>query len=231
MKTVKTCKIDAFEFWNWTNKDLDSIIKLKDELGLRVAGCCTKVYNLVEPSERESYLDGLRESVKIAKRLGTSLLISQVGEDSGQPHELQKQSIIDGLKCATPILEEAGITLVIEPLNSQNHSGYFLRSSNEAFDIIKAVGSEYVKVLFDIYHQQITEGNLIYNIRENIDLIGHFHAAGNPGRNELNKGEINYKNIFSELIRLGYEKYVGFEFFPEGSAEDGIRASLRTLEV
>ena len=226
MKTVKACGMDTIEFWLWTNKDLDSIIKAKNELDMKIVGCCTKEFDLVNPSKRDIYLDGLRESVEVAKRLGVDFLITQVGEDTGESGEAQKQSIIDGLKCCVPILEKSGMTLLIEPLNAQDHPSDFLRSSEAAFDIVRAVGSDYVKVLFDIYHQQITEGNLLYNIKKNIDFIGHFHAAGNPGRNELNKGEIHYKNIFRELEKLHYEKYIGFEFFPEGSVECGIKESL-----
>jgi hydroxypyruvate isomerase len=111
--------------------------------------------------------------------------------------EAQTQSLIEGLRACVPILEKEGVTLLIEPLNTRvNHQGYFLASSEEAFHIINQVGSPYVKILFDIYHQQITEGNVIANIRENIGLIGHFHAAGNPGRHELDNGELNYEQIF-----------------------------------
>ena len=121
------------------------------------------------------------------------MLISQVGEfRQGVSRDDQEEALIAGLKAAAPMLEEAGITLVIEPLNELvNHPGYFLIRSDAAFDIIEEVDSPNVKVVFDIYHQQISEGNLIQNIVENIDKIGHFHAAGNPGRNELQFGEIN----------------------------------------
>ena len=98
-----------------------------------------------------------------------------------------------------------------------------MSSSAEAFEIIEEVGSDRVKVLFDIYHQQITEGDLIRNIRENISRIGHFHAAGCPGRHELDTGELNYPNIFHAIREAGYTGYVGLEYFPEKPVLEGLR--------
>ena len=229
MKTVKECGIDSIEFWGWDSKDIGTICKAKDALGMKIIGCCTKEFNLVDPEKRSAYIDGLSASISVANKLGASCLITQVGDDTGAPRSEQKQSIIDGLRSCVPILKETGITLLVEPLNTLvDHKGYFLSSSEEAFDIIKAVGSDHVKVLFDIYHQQITEGNLINNIKENIKLIGHFHAAGNPGRNELNKGEINYQNIFAEIQKLEYDGYAGLEFFPTADAKEAIKASCHS---
>ena len=95
------------------------------------------------------------------------------------------------MRKAAEIVEKENMNLVIEPLNLLvNHPGYHLSTSEDSFDVIDKIGSDNVKILFDIYHQQITEGNLIQNITENINKIGHFHAAGNPGRNEITKGEI-----------------------------------------
>ena len=122
------------------------------------------------------------------------------------------------------MLEENGITLVLEPLNTAvDHAGYYLSSSKEAFLLAKEAGSENVKILFDIYHQQITEGDVIRSIRENISLIGHFHAAGNPGRHEIDTGELNYPNIFRVIQETGYTGYMGLEYFPVKPALEGLQ--------
>jgi hydroxypyruvate isomerase len=119
------------------------------------------------------------------------------------------------LKHVAPLFEDAGVTLVVEPLNIlSNHMGYYLSSSYEAFEICNVVGSPRVKVLYDIYHQQISEGNLIPTIRKYFDLIGHLHVADVPGRHEPGTGEINYKNVFKAISDLGYDKYVGLEYSP-----------------
>ena len=165
-EAVKLANIPAIEFWGWWDKDLDALQKAQKANELKISACCTKFISLVDPSLRRKYLQGLSASIVAAKRLGTSILISQVGDfRKGIPRNEQRQSLIDGLKEAAPILKSAGITLVIEPLNELiDHAGYFLIRSIDAFDIIEEVGSPYVKVVFDIYHQQISEGNLISNI-------------------------------------------------------------------
>lgn len=118
--------------------------------------------------------------------------------------------------------------MVIEPLNLLvDHPGYHLSTSEDSFDVIERVGNPYVKILFDIYHQQITEGNLIQNITENIRQIGHFHAAGNPGRNEITKGEINYRYVFQSIKELGYTGYIGLEYMVPGDPDDGLQEARK----
>ena len=214
LKEVSAAGFDAFEFWSWWDKDLDQIASLADELSLTPTICCTHFISLVDPFLREKYIEGLEASIAAAKKLGVHKLISQTGNDLGTTKYSQMESIIEGLIACLPYLEAAGIELLLEPLNTKvDHPGYFLTSSSDAFEIIKAVNSPHVKVLFDIYHQQITEGDVTRSITENIDLIGHFHAAGNPGRHELYIGELNYSEIFKAIDRANYSGYVGLEYF------------------
>ncbi|WP_307553079.1 hydroxypyruvate isomerase family protein [Paenibacillus sp. V4I5] len=225
VKEVKQIGYNTIEFWSWWNKDLDEVARVVKTTGVSVAAFCTKFVSLVDESMRETYLVGLAESIEAAKRLNCTQLISQVGQElEGVSREAQRQSLVDGLKACVPLLEREGITLLVEPLNTLvNHQGYFLASSEEAFDIVKQVGSQHVKVLFDIYHQQITEGHLITNIRENIALIGHFHAAGNPGRHELSNGELNYEQIFKAIDETGFTGYIGLEYFPLEEPSVGLK--------
>jgi hydroxypyruvate isomerase len=121
---------------------------------------------------------------------------------------------------------------VLEPLNTlKDHRGYFLASSYEAFEIIEEVGSPAVKVLYDIYHQQITEGNLIPTITENIGLIGHFHVADVPGRHQPGTGEINYKNVFAAIDGSGYNRYVGLEYGPTVATADTIKTTAAFAKI
>ena len=99
-------------------------------------------------------------------------------------------------------------------MNLVDHAGYYLVRSDEAFAVIDEVASSHVKVVFDIYHQQISEGHLIHNITANIDKIAHFHAAGNPGRNELTIGEIHYPSVFQAILETGYDGFVALEYWP-----------------
>ena len=119
------------------------------------------------------------------------------------------------------------MTLVIEPLNTAvDHPGCYLSTSAEAAKIITETDSPSVKMLFDIYHQQITEGDLIRNILRYLPRIGHFHAAGNPGRGTILKGEIHYPAIFEAIDGTSYQGYAGLEYFP--APEDAI-SSLREI--
>jgi len=226
IREVSELGIPAFEFWGWKKKDIDSIKKVKDEKGMKVAGMSAgEGGTLVDPGNREHFLQNLEESCRCAHELDCPALIVVPGEELDKPtRQEQKKSIIDGLKAAAGIAEREKIRLVLEPLNILvDHPGQFLSTSAEAFEIVKEVGSASVKVLFDIYHQQVTEGNLAANIRDNIDLIGHFHVADVPGRHEPGTGEINYVNLFREIERTGYEGYVGLEYLPLTEVAESLR--------
>lgn len=222
---VQELGFPAFEFWGWWNEDLEAIEQALNSTSLQLASMCTKFISLVDPKQRESYITGLQESIAVAKRLNCKYLISQTGDFiPGVPREEQEQSLIEGLRVSVPYLEQAGITLVVEPLNTRvDHPGYFLEHSEEAFRVIKQVNSPNVKVLFDIYHQQITEGNLIPNMMNNLDDIGYFHIADHPGRHEIGTGEIHYDNVLQAIKQTGYDGYVGLEYFPKIDAVQSLQ--------
>lgn len=231
LNTLKQLGFEAFEFWMWWEKDLPAIEAAKTELGLKVAACCTKFVSLVDPGKRSEYLDGLGESIQAAQQLGCPTLISQVGDFlPGVSREQQHESLVAGLKESAKLLEGTGVTLAIEPLNEiVDHPGYYLIRSDEAFEIVDKVGSEHVKLTFDIYHQQISEGNVISNLVQNIDKITHFHAAGNPGRHELDDGELSYPSIFQAIGNTDFDGYVGLEYWPKRKAEEGLSQALKWL--
>lgn len=225
---VADAGISAFEFWCWWEKDLERISRAREKHSMTIAACCTRFVSLVDPTLRGKYLQGLQESIIAAQQIGCRTLISQVGDfRPGVPREDQHQSLIDGLIEAAPLLQSTGITLVIEPLNELvDHAGYYLVRSDEAFDIIDAVGSKNVKVVFDIYHQQISEGHVIDRLTKRIDDIAHFHAAGNPGRHELTCGELNYSEIFAAIAATNYQGYVGLEYWPQDDPDAGLRHAV-----
>lgn len=221
---VKSSGFDAFEFWNWRNKDINLMASEMKRLELSLATFCTDGGNLVDQESHKEYLQGIKEAISVAKRLGCGTLITQTGNElSGIPRERQIENVLTGLRLAAPIAEVAGVTLLLEPLNTTvDHPGYLLTRSSEAFELIEQVGSNYVKVLFDIYHQQISEGNLISSMLSNLQSIGHLHAAGCPGRNELQFGEIHYANVIQALLNAGYSNYFGLEFMPSAEPALGL---------
>lgn len=226
---VAAVGLKAFEFWGWGNKDIDAIKAAKNKYGLQVATFGSDVGGaLVDPANRAKLPDGMKKSVEVAKKLDCKCLLVTTGNEmAGVERAKQHQSIVDGLKVAAKIVEDAGIMLALEPLNILvNHKGYYLATSQEGFQIIDEVGSPNVKLLFDIYHQQITEGNLIANITGNIGKISHFHVADVPGRHEPGTGEINYRNVFKAISEAGYGDFVGLEYWPVGSDNDSLKALL-----
>ena len=222
----------AFEFWGWRTKDLKGILERKKKNGLEVAifGVDHKG-KLVDYSTRNKFIKGLRESLETAQKLECSTLLVTVGNEIiGVPRKKQHESIVKCLTEAAEFAEKADVTLALEPLNVLvDHKGYYLYSSREGFEIVNEVNSPYVKLLYDIYHQQIMEGNLIDTITKNIDLIAHFHVADVPGRHEPGTGEINYVNVFRSIGKTGYNGYVGLEFKPLTSSKEALRRVMSMI--
>lgn len=215
IKKVRELGYDCAETYKWQGLDLDKVRGTCEENGVELLSMCTTEFRMTSPENRKLWLEGLKESCAAAKKVGASRLITQVGQDTGAPREEQHASIVAALKEAKPILEDSGIIIMIEPLNTYvNHPGYYLWSSVEGFDIIREVDHPLVKVVYDIYHQQVMEGNIIPNVTKNLDCIAHLHSAGHPGRNELQFGENDYKVIFKAVDEAGYKGACGLEYRP-----------------
>lgn len=207
----------AFEFWGWRTKDLTGILQRKRKYGLDVSIFgVDPTGHLVDPTVKNEFIKGVKTSVETAHKLECPTLLVTVGNElEGVPRKKQHESIVEGLREASKIAEKAGVTLALEPLNVLvDHKGYYLYSSAEGFEILREVNSSNVKLLYDIYHQQITEGNLIDTVTKNIGSIAHFHVGDVPGRHEPGTGEINYANVFKKIDEAGYRGYVGLEFRP-----------------
>lgn len=221
--------VDAVEFWDWREKDLDAITAAAEEAGVDVVGCVAGG-ELTDPDAADEAVATIRESIETAADYGIPTLIATTGpEQDGVDRQTQHENVVDVLSRVAPDAEDAGVTLVLEPLNTAvDHPGYFLTSSADGFEIVDAVDSPNVALLYDVYHQQVTEGNVIQTITENVDRIGHIHVADVPGRHEPGTGELNYANVFAEIDEAGYDGYVGCEFSPTGDPDDMI-AAVREL--
>lgn len=178
---------------------------------------------------RKTFLNEIKESVEVAKRVNAKSMTVVPGHvDLRQNIDYQTNHVIETLKQASAILEPHNLTMVLEPLNFKNHPGLFLSRSPQAYQICKAVNSPSCKILFDIYHQQIQEGNLIPNIDNCWDEIAYFQIGDNPGRHEPTTGEINYKNIFKHIHSKDYKGILGME---HGNSVDGIEGELAVIKA
>jgi hydroxypyruvate isomerase len=217
--------------FNWLARremsEIESLRKRMDELsvGMGIFVANLNARNLVSPESREVFLADLDHTLEVHHVIGNNFATTLTGNAiAGVSRAEQKQAVIDNLKAAADKLEGTELTLVVEPLNPVNHAGYFLVTSAEANEIMKAVGSPHVKILFDIYHQQISEGNLINNIRAYWDEIAYFQVGDVPGRREPTSGEINYRNVFKAIHDKGYTGFLGMEHGLVGEGPDGIHA-------
>lgn len=165
-----------------------------------------------DESKRSEFLKDIENSIEVAKRVNAKWMTVVPGHvDLKLPMGYQTANVLETLKQATALLEPHDITMVLEPLNFRNHPGLFLTESPQAYELCKAVDSPSCKILFDVYHQQIQEGNLIPNIESCWDEIAYFQIGDNPGRKEPTTGEINYKNIFKYIYQKGYKGILGME--------------------
>lgn len=210
----------------------EALAKNNMEMGVFVAH---KIYwkepNLAGGDEnlRAEFLDDIKKSVEVAKRTNAKYMTVVPGHlDLRKEMGYQTQNVVDALKLACEILEPHGLTMVLEPLNFRDHPGLFLTKSAQGFDICRSVGSDSCKILYDIYHQQITEGNLIPNIDQSWDEIAYFQIGDNPGRKEPTTGEINYKNVFRHINSKGFEGILGME---HGNFYDGKEGEEKLIKA
>ena len=178
-------------------------------------------------NKRSEFLNDISNSIEVAKRVNAKWMTVVPGHlDLRKDMNYQTQNVIETLKQASGLLEKHDLTMVLEPLNFRDHPGLFLTESPQAFQICKAVNSKSCKILFDIYHQQIQEGNLIPNIEACWNEIAYFQIGDNPGRNEPTTGEINYKNIFKYIYEKGFNGVLGME---HGNSVKGVEGELKLI--
>lgn len=218
----------------------DQIAREMDRLGMAMGVFVAHTINWTEPTlttgdpeHREQFLAEIRSSVDVARRVNATWMTVVPGHVHARLHiDFQTANVIEALKQAAGILEPHGLVMVLEPLNTlRNHPGMFLTSIPQGHMICTAVGSPACKILDDLYHQQVTEGNLIPNIDAAWDQIGYFQVGDNPGRNEPTTGEINYRNVFRHIHSKGFTGIVGMEHGNSRRGAEGERAVIEAYRA
>lgn len=232
IQMAKDCGVDAVEFWDPSVYDTKKAGDIAANAGVPVAACCLNqawTYRMNFPWK--TVKENVEKSIAYGKDLGCTTFIGLSGELACKT-DSQKALLVENLKRVAELCEKAGVTIVLEALNSlYDHKGYYLDSSYIGFEIVKAVESPGIKLLYDCYHMQLMEGNLVNQIRENIDYIGHFHSAGVPGRHELHQGEINYPFVIAAAEEAGYDRYFGFEYWPTYDNQQSLRDILAYVKA
>ena len=224
----------AVEFWPYQNRNIPAIAKRLNKHNMTCSQFTVWPFGkeLNNPQAgAERFLQAVEESCAVAAQLpGCELFTAVVGNNiDGLSKKEMHAAAVDKIKQAVPILERHKKTIIIEPMNPYNHPGHCLYGSKDSIAICRAIGSEWVKLNWDLFHMQRYEGNLIDNLRKGKDFIGYFQLADSPDRNEPGTGEVNYTEVFKAIKEIGYQRPVGLECFPEDA--DVVRAAQRIHAV
>jgi hydroxypyruvate isomerase len=221
----------AVEFWPWRNKDIPAAAALCKELGIAVAQFTAWGFKpgLNDPKNHEDFVKEVAASCTIAKQLDCKLMTVVGGDDQpGMTQPEMHANIIAGLKKAAPIATDQGVTLILEPMNIRvDHKGHCLYGSAPTIRICEEVNSPHVKINWDLYHMQITEGDLCGHLREGMQSkqIGYLQLADHPGRNEPGTGEVHYNRVLKAAYDLGYREFVGLELRPRTTEHEAAVAA------
>nr|WP_272213203.1 TIM barrel protein [Marinicella sp. W31]MDC2879153.1 TIM barrel protein [Marinicella sp. W31] len=220
---------DAFEFWLWSNKDIDAICRVAEEHDIAVAGCVAEpLIPLTDPANHARWLAGLEQSMAVAERFGAPVLIAQAGNAiEGAGRRAQGEALILALRQAADILSGSGVRLGLEPLNTRvDHPGHFLDSTSEAFAVVEKVGRAEVGVVYDLYHSAVMGEPFEETLFGHVDKIVHVHVADHPGRHEPGSGKVDLVRRLRWLLDNHYAGRVGFEFKPTTTSH-GSLAGMR----
>lgn len=239
LQVIKAAGFDTYELWTLgdhphdigaRNKDLPAIAAEADRLGMNCAACVGPFSDLTDSAGHADFLRDFKTDVAKAKMIKCPTIIVNMG--GGGPATNPEGTIVNGIKVlreAGKIAESEGIVLALEPLNNRvDHKNSILAHADQSFAVIDAVDSPAVKLLYDIYHQQIMDGFVTETVIANLDKIVHLHAAGVPGRHELAPGELDYRFILQKIAAAGYDKYVGLEYAPTLPVFESLQA-MRAL--
>lgn len=225
--------LPAVEFWNYSGKDIALIAPTARSAGVAVAGfVCEPGFALTGPTPLEEHVQGVHAAAAVARTLGCATLIVTTGNVvAGESDELIRRRVVRKLAAMATAARAEGMTLCLEPLNPFiDHPGYWLTTMAQAADILEEIASPHLKILYDIYHQQVTEGKILTNLRRYLQQIGHIHVAAAPGRTNLVGGDLDYAAIFAAIDALGYGGYVGLEFRPSGDDDAALVEAAGLLD-
>ncbi len=237
-QAAKEDGFDAIEFWSWTDKDLNAIKSAAEKAQIGIAGFNgDATLSMIDPAKKDDYIAFIRKSAEAAQTIGAKSITihsNGLGEGGVVLHDYAELSdtvklctMYENLKVCARIAEASGIRMNLEALNiTTDHVGNFLTTTQMAAELTAMVGSPMLKVLYDVYHMQLNEGELCENIRAYADQLGHIHVADAPGRHEPGTGQIPYAAVFTCLEEVGYTGLVGYELFPQTTTAAAVEAIM-----
>ena len=231
------------EMW-WVNFSFEgspeALAKLADQAGVKITDTVinapdgSRGGNLTDPrQDMEEFWQMAQKTINYTQEAQIPATIVLAGNRvKGLDDQTMEESVVERLKPVVEMGEKAGVTILLEPLNDlYDHPDHWLTSSDKGSEICRRIGSPRLRLLFDTYHMRVMEGDMVKHIERNIDVIGHFHAAGVPGRHEVYSGETDYPFVLKQIERLGYQGALGLEFSPSIDDETSLRKSLAYLQA
>jgi hydroxypyruvate isomerase len=225
------------QYSTWSDADVARVRKLCQSYRINMHALLAQAdwkkrpVSIVDPSHRENFLSDVRNAIVYAQKLDISQIIVTSGLSvAGKTHEEQYASLTEGIKRAADLVAAARFTLLVEPLNSRvDHAGCFLTSCVDGLRLVREVNYPNVRLLFDIYHEQVQSGNVIRTLREAAPLVPVFHVADNPGRNDPGSGELNLPNVYKAIQNTGFAGYVAMEYRPLGDPLASLTKAVKGL--
>lgn len=226
------------EHTRWTDAHVNEMKRLARSMGLGMDTLIatpdwkSRPVSMVKPEQRDNFLKDVAGAITWAKKLEIPQVILMSGDEvPGKTHEEQYAALLESTKRAGDLAAKGNVTMIVEPLNSKvNHKDFFLTTCVEGLKLIRQVDNPHVKLLFDIYHEQVQIGNVIRTLTEAVQHVAVFHIADNPGRNDPGTGEMNYENIYHAIAKTGYSGYVTMEYLPLGDQKQSLTKAVRQMQ-
>ena len=225
------------EYETWTGADVKRVMGLRQsydvgiDLLMASHDWTKRPVSMVNPAHREAFLKDVEHAIEWSKRLNVPQVILMSGnEQPGMAHEAQYASMVESAKRAAQMAADAGLTMVLENLNSKvNHPGYFLTSARESLKAVKEVDNPYLRMLFDIYHEQVQHGNPIPLVVEAEPYVNIYHVADAPGRHDPGTGDMKWDDIYKAIGKTDYAGYITLEYLPVGDEVESLKKAVTQM--
>lgn len=227
------------EHVGWSGAEADRIKRLARSLKLgfdtiiATPDWAKRPVSMVVPEQRENFLKDVRDAIVWSQKLECPQIILMSGNEvPGKTRDEQYACLLEGTKRAGDLAAKAGVTLIVEPLNNKvNHKGFFLTTCVEGLKLVKEVNNPHVKLLFDLYHEQVQIGNVTRTAIEAAPHVAVYHVADNPGRNDPGTGEMNYDNIYRAIKKTGYSRYITMEYLPLADQTASLTKAVKEMRA
>lgn len=231
LRAAHAAGLSLAEFHLWRDKNIDGIAAAMAETGVSLTGFCVDPRrSIVDPAERDEMLAAVTDTLTIARRLGSPPLIVASGfRVEGMSEEEHFANAVSVLKEAAALAEAAGVMLVLEPLNTELFATMYLVSTTLGLDIVEAVNSPNLRLLYDVYHSRVMGEDVREVLAGRTHLVAHVQVAGWPGRNEPDTGDLDYADVMQALAELGYSGPIGLEYFPTTESAASIARAREAL--